>query len=69
MTFEFKGNPWVSMYLGFGTLIVLSGLAVGFIFIGSLEAVITGIALLALVAFILSKTIRRVSFSKGRDRG
>lgn len=65
MTFEFKGNPLISMYLGFGTLIMLSGLAIGFIFIGTLEAVITGMVLLALVAFILSKTIRRVYFNEG----
>lgn len=62
MTFEFKGNPTISLYLGLTSLLILSGLAIGFIFIGTLKAMIAGLIILLVALFAFSKFIRFVRF-------
>lgn len=64
MEIKCKGTPDVSFYAGFSTLIVLCGLGIGFIAILNLASVLTGIVLITLSFFALSRMSRSVSFGE-----
>jgi hypothetical protein len=64
MEIRCKGEPDVSVYLGFSTLVIIFGVGIGFMVILNLASILTGIGLIALSLFALSKAIRSVSFGE-----
>ncbi len=59
-----KGNPDISLFGGMSTLAILTAIGIGFITIGNLASIITGLVLILISLFVLSRSIRWVKFSK-----
>ena len=63
MIFLFKGNTMISLVLGVLSLLILLVGAFGFLFIGTLKAILVGLIVLIIVFVAFSKFIHNVKFT------